>query len=147
MFFVFKLFENKENAFSYENKTKTNFENKEIEFTIFNILYVNQKTVLCCFSCFLIKSKTRDLVDWDKMKTPDSSFLLFIFLSSSNSIFFSSGSRKHGIMNSNMHFKHIFIVFINFIFKKMVLQNGFSYSLFSTKFKYETYFLKMKTKD
>ena len=29
----------------------------------------------------------------------------------------------------------------------MVLQNGFSYSLFSTKFKYETYFLKMKTKD
>ena len=29
----------------------------------------------------------------------------------------------------------------------MVLQNGFSYSLFSTKFKYETYFLKIKTKD
>ena len=50
-------------------------------------------------------------------------------------------------MNNNMYFKHIFIVFINFIFKKMVLQNGFSYSLFSTKFKYETYFLKMKTKD
>ena len=64
------------------------------------------------------------------MKTPDSSFLLFIPLSSSTSIFFSSGSRKHGIMNSNMHFKHIFIVFINFIFKKMVLQNGFSYSSF-----------------
>ena len=90
--------------------------------------------------CFLIKSKTRDLVDWDKMKTPDSSFLLFIPFSSSTSIFFSSGSRKHGIMNSNMHFKHIFIVFINFIFKKMVLQNGFSYSLFSTKFKYEIVF-------
>ena len=50
-------------------------------------------------------------------------------------------------MNSSLHFKHIFIVFINFIFKKMILQNGFSYSLFSTKFKYETYFLKMKTKD
>ena len=80
------------------------------------------------------------------MKTPDSSFLLFISLSSSTSIFFSSGSQKHMIMNSNMHFKHIFIVLINFIFKKMVLQNGFSYSLFSTKFKYETYFLKMKTK-
>ena len=133
--------------FSYENKTKTDFENKENEFTIFNIFYVNQKTVLCCFPCFRIKSKTRDLVDWDKMKTPDSSFLLFISLSSSTSIFFSSGSRKHGIMNSNMHFKHIFIIFINFIFKKMVLQNEFSYSLFSTKFKYETYFLKMKTKD
>ena len=133
--------------FGYENKTKTNFENKENEFTIFNILYINQKTVLCWFSCFLIKSKTRDLVDWNKMKTPDSSFLLFIPLSSSTSIFFSSGSRKHEIMNSNMHFKYIFIVFINFIFKKMVLQNGFSYSLFSTKFKYETYFLKMKTKD
>ena len=29
----------------------------------------------------------------------------------------------------------------------MVLQNEFSYSLFSIKFKYETYFLKMKTKD
>ena len=29
----------------------------------------------------------------------------------------------------------------------MVLQNGFSYYLFSTKFKYETYFLKMKNKD
>ena len=147
MFYVFKFFENKENTFSYENKTKTNFENKENEFTIFNILYINQKTVLCCFPCFRIKSKTRDLVDWDKMKTPDSSFLLFIPLSSSTSIFFSSDSRKHGIMNSNLHFKHIFIVFINFIFKKMVLQNGFSYSLFSTKFKYETYFLKMKTKD
>ena len=46
----------------------------------------------------------------------------------------------------NLYFKHIFIVFINFIFKKIVLQNGFSYSLFSTKFTYETYFLKMKTK-
>ena len=126
---------------------KTNFENKENEFVIFNILYINQKTVLCFFPCFLIKSKTRDLMDWEKMKTPDYSFLLFIPLSSSTSIFFSSGSRKREIMNSNMHFKHIFIVFINFIFKKMVLQNGFSYSLFSTKFKYETYFLKMKTKD
>ena len=81
------------------------------------------------------------------MKTPDSSFLLFIPLSFSISIFFSSGSRKHGIMNSILHFKHIFIIFINFIFKKMGLQNGFSYSLFSTKFKYETYFLKMKTKN
>ena len=49
-------------------------------------------------------------------------------------------------MNSNLYFKHIFIVFINFIFKKMVLQNGFSYSLFSIKFKYETYFLKIKIK-
>ena len=92
MFSVFKLFENKENAFSYENKTKTDFENKENEFTIFNIFYINQKTVLCCFPCFQIKSKTHDLVDWDKMKTPDSSFLLFIPLSSSTSIFFSSGS-------------------------------------------------------
>ena len=63
MFSVFKLFENKENAFSYENKTKTNFENKENEFIIFNILYINQKIVLCCFPCFRIKSKTRDLVD------------------------------------------------------------------------------------
>ena len=49
--------------FSYENKTKTNFKNKENEFTIFNILYINQKTVMCCFPCFLIKSKTWDLVD------------------------------------------------------------------------------------
>ena len=81
------------------------------------------------------------------MKTPDYSFLLFIPLSSSASIFFSSSSRKHRIMNSNLHFKHIFIVFIDFVFNKMVLQNGFSYYLFSTKFKYETYFLKMKTKD
>ena len=88
MFSVFKLFENKENAFSYENKTKTNFENKENEFTIFNILYINQKTVLCCVPCFRIKSKTRDLMDWDNMKTPDSSFFLFIPLSSSTSIFF-----------------------------------------------------------
>ena len=46
MFYLFKLFENKENTFSYENQTKTNFENKENEFTIFNILYMNQKTVL-----------------------------------------------------------------------------------------------------
>ena len=106
---------------------------------------MNQKTVLCCFPCFRIKSKTRDLVDWDKTKTRDCGyFLIFLPLSSYILIFFSSGSRKHGIVNSNMHFKHIFI---NFIFKKMVLQNGFSYSLFSIKFKYETYFLKMKTKD
>ena len=61
--FLFKLFENKERAFSYENKTKTNFENKENEFTIFNILYINQKTVLCYFPYFLIKSKIRDLMD------------------------------------------------------------------------------------
>ena len=88
MFVVFKLFENKENAFSYENKTKTKFENKENEFTIFNILYINQKTVLCCFPCFRIKSKTWDLVDWNKMKTPDSYFLIFIPLSSFTSIFF-----------------------------------------------------------
>ena len=81
------------------------------------------------------------------MKTPDSSFLIFIPHSSSTSIFFSLGSRKHGIMDNNLHFRHIFIVFINFIFKKIVLQNGFSYYLFLTKFKYETYFMKMKTKD
>ena len=49
--------------------------------------------------------------------------------------------------DSNLHFKHILIVFIIFIFNKIVLQNGFSYYLFSTKFKYETYFMKMKTKD
>ena len=146
MFSVFKLFGNKENTFSYENKTKTKFENKENEFTIFNILYINHKIVMCCFPCFLIKSKTRDLVDYDKMKTLDSYFILFIPISSSTSIFFSSGSRKHEIMNSNMHFKHIFIIFINFVFNKMVLQNRFSYYLFSTKFKYEMYFLKMKTK-
>ena len=54
MFSLFKLFENKENTFSYENKTKTNFENKENEFTIFNILYINQKKVLYCFSYFRI---------------------------------------------------------------------------------------------
>ena len=62
MFSLFKLFENKENAFSYENKTKTNFENKENEFTIFNILYMNQKTGKSCFPCFRIKSKTRDFI-------------------------------------------------------------------------------------
>ena len=146
-FSVFKFFENKENSFSYENKTKTNFKNKENEFTTFNILYINQKTIMCYFPYFRIKSKIRDLMDYDKMKTPNYSFLLVIPFSSSTSIFFSSDSRKHGIMNSNLYFKHIFIVFINFIFKKIVLQNGFFYSLFSTKFKYETYFLKMKTKD
>ena len=48
--------------FSYENQTKTNFENKENEFTIFNILYMNQKTALCCFPYFQIKSKTRDFI-------------------------------------------------------------------------------------
>ena len=79
MFSLFKLFENKENTFSYENRTKTNFENKENEFTIFNILYMNQKIVLCCFPCFRIKSKTRDLIDWDKTKTRDCGyFFLFI---------------------------------------------------------------------
>ena len=52
MFSVFKLFENKENAFSYENKMKTKFENRENEFIIFNFLYMNQKTDKNCFPCF-----------------------------------------------------------------------------------------------
>ena len=65
--------------FSYENHTKTNFENKENEFTIFNILYMNQKTVMCCFPCFRIKSKTRDLDDWDKTKTRDCGYFLHFF--------------------------------------------------------------------
>ena len=49
MFSVFKLFKNKENSFSYENKMKTEFENKENEFIIFNFLYMNQKTDKSCF--------------------------------------------------------------------------------------------------
>ena len=79
MFYLFKLFENKKNTFSYENPTKTNFENKKNKITIFNILYMNQKTVLYCFSCFRIKSKTRDLVDWDKTKTRDCGYFLLFF--------------------------------------------------------------------
>ena len=76
--------------FSYENQTKTNFENKENEFTIFNILYMNQKTVLCCFPCFRIKSKTRDLVDyWDKTKIRDCGYF-FIFFPFRLSLRFSS---------------------------------------------------------
>ena len=63
LFSLFKLFENKENTFSYKNQIKTNFENKENEFTIFNILYMNQKTVMCCFPYFRIKLKTRDLIN------------------------------------------------------------------------------------
>ena len=35
MFSLFKLFENKENTFSYGNQIKTNCENKENEFIIF----------------------------------------------------------------------------------------------------------------
>ena len=76
MFSLFKLFENKENTFSYENQTKTKFENKENEFTIFNILYMNQKIVMCCFR---IKPKTWDLVDWDKTKTRDCGYFLLLF--------------------------------------------------------------------
>ena len=79
MFSLFKVFENKENTFNYENRTKTNFENKENEFTIFNILYMNQKTVMCCFSYFRIKSKTQDLIDWDKTKTRDCGYFLIFF--------------------------------------------------------------------
>ena len=96
---------------------------------------MNQKTVMCCFLCVRIKSKIRDLIDWDKTKIRDCGyFFLFFSFSSSTLIFFSSGSQKHRIINSNIYFKHIFIIFINFVFKKMVLQNGFSYSLFSIKF-------------
>ena len=62
MFYLFKLFENKENTFNYENQTKINFKNKENEFTIFNILYMNQKTAFYCFLCFRIKSKTNDFI-------------------------------------------------------------------------------------
>ena len=85
LFYPFKFFENKKNAFknkenvfSYENETKTNFKNKKNKFTIFNILYMNQKTGKNCFPCFRIKSKTRNFMDLVKMKTPNSSFLLFI---------------------------------------------------------------------
>ena len=52
LFSLFKFFENKKNTFSYENQIKINFENKEHKFTIFNILYMNQKTVMSCFPCF-----------------------------------------------------------------------------------------------
>ena len=52
MFSVFKLFENKENAFSNKNKMKTKFENKENEFIIFNFLYMNQKIDKSCFPYF-----------------------------------------------------------------------------------------------
>ena len=79
MFSLFKLFENKENTFSYENQTKTNFENKENEFIIYNILYMNQKTVMCCSTCFRIKSKTQNLVDWDKTKTRNCGYFLLFF--------------------------------------------------------------------
>ena len=65
--------------FSYENQTKTNFENKENEFTIFNILYMNQKTVLCCFPYFQIKSKVWDLIDWDKTKHEIMAIFFFSF--------------------------------------------------------------------
>ena len=59
--------------------SKKNFENKENVFTIFNILYMNQKTVLCCFPCFRIKSKTWDLVDWEKTKTQDCGYFFLLF--------------------------------------------------------------------
>ena len=77
---------------------KTKFENKENEFIIFNFLYMNQKQIKAVFLVFRVKLKTRDFLDWVKLKTRD-------------------------FLNSNLHFKRIFIVFINFIFKKMVLQN------------------------
>ena len=79
MFFLFKLFANKKNTFSYENQIKINFKNKENEFTIFNNLYMNQKTVMYCFPYFRIKSKTRDLVDWDKTKIRDCGYFLIFF--------------------------------------------------------------------
>ena len=89
----------------------------------FSTFYIGiRKQIKVVFLVFRVKLKTRDFLDWVKLKTRD-------------------------FLNSNLYFKRIFIVFINFIFKKMVLKNGFSYSLFSTKFKYETCFLKMKTKD
>ena len=80
-----------------------------------------RKQIKAVFFVFRVKLKTRDFLDLVKLKTRD-------------------------FLNNNLYFKRIFIVFINCIFKKIVLQNGFSYSLFSTKFKYETCFLKMKTK-
>ena len=43
--------------FSYENQTKTNFENKENEFTIFNILYMNQKLFCVVFLIFELNRK------------------------------------------------------------------------------------------
>ena len=65
--------------FSYENHTKTKFENKKNKFTIFNILYINQKTILCCSTCFRIKLKIQNLIDWDKTKTRDYSYFLIFF--------------------------------------------------------------------
>ena len=77
--FSIQTFRKQGKHFSYENKTKTKYENKENKFTIFNILYMNQKTILCCFPCFRIKSKTWDLVDWDKTKTQDCDYFLIFF--------------------------------------------------------------------
>ena len=77
--FFTQTFLKQENTFSYENYIKKKLKNKENEFTIFNILYMNQKTVLCYFSCFRIKSKTRDLVDLDKTKTWDCGYFLLFF--------------------------------------------------------------------
>ena len=84
---------------------------------------MNQKTVLCCFPYFRIKSKTSYLVDFDKTKTQDYGYFLLFFFHFRLQLRFSShhAHKKHGIVNSNMHFKHIFIVFINFVFNKMVL--------------------------
>ena len=79
LFFLFKFFKNKKNIFSYEDEIKIKFENKENKFTIFNILYMNQKIVLCCFPYFRIKSKTRDLIDWDKMKTRNCGYFFLFF--------------------------------------------------------------------
>ena len=90
---------------------KTNFENKENEFTIFNILYINQKTVMYCFPCFRIiriqKSVKQNQIISEKKKCKAIEKIKIKI--------------KWPKMNSNLHFKHIFIVSINFIFKKMVL--------------------------
>ena len=43
--------------FSYENQTKINFENKENEFTILNILYMNQKLFCVVFLVFELNRK------------------------------------------------------------------------------------------
>ena len=66
--------------FSYENQTKTNFENKENEFTIFNILYMNQKTAFCCFPCFRFEFYFQHVItSFSRKWFYETDFLIFYF--------------------------------------------------------------------
>ena len=88
---------------------------------------MNHKTGKSCFPCFQLKSKTRDLVDWDKTKTRDK-----------------TKSVKQIISEKKSVKQNTFSLFsLTSFSRKLFYKTDFLIFYFQP---YETYFLKIKIK-